>query len=108
MSWTAAERGQEHDRRELPVGAQGLADVPAVGVGQPDVEDEHVEGVVGAEQPDGLASVVGDDDLVAGQLHRLDHDPTDGGVVLAQADSGHRQHLVSARRLDGSTVREPT
>ena len=89
-----AESGQEHHGCQLSVGLEGLADVTAVGVGQADVEHDRVQALVAAEQADGLAPVVCDHELVAGELHGLDHDASDGRVVLAQADAGHLEHLV--------------
>ena len=87
----AAQGGQEHHRRCLPVGAQCLADVAAVGVGEADVDDQHVERPVVTEQPDGLAAVVRGHDLVTGQVQGLDDDAADRRVVLAEADSCHDQ-----------------
>jgi len=42
------EGGQEQHRRRYPAGPDCLTDVTPVGVGQTDVEDDHVKGAVSA------------------------------------------------------------
>jgi len=92
----------------LPVGTQRLAHVPAVRVWQADVEDERVEGGILAEEPDRFPSVVGDDDVMPSELHRLDDDAPDRRIVLTQTDTGHVDSSLAATGRAHLTLHEAT
>ena len=100
------EGGEEEDGRGLAGRPQRLAHVAPVGVGQPDVEDHHVEVVVVGEEPQRLAAVVRGDHLVVREAHGVDDHATDRRVVLAESYSGHRRFLRAVGRvtLPASTI----
>ena len=90
--------GQKEDRCGQPASAQSEADVPAVGVRQPDVEDDYVGRSVG-EDAQGLAAVMSHDYVVTGGTHRPHQSGPERDVVLAQ---GHGEHGAQ-----GSQSRDP-
>ena len=68
-------------------------DVATVGIGQPDVHDEDVQRGGCSELGQGLAAVMGDDDLVPGLTQGTHQHLADRLLVLAESDGQHGSTL---------------
>lgn len=60
------ECGEEEDRAVLAVRLRRLDDVSPVSIGQTDVQDDHVDVLVGTELAQCFAAVMGYDDVLSG------------------------------------------
>ena len=85
-------RGEEQHRRRHALGAQGLADVTAVGIGQPDVDDEEIRRTARhlLEELRARLDALGMETLLA---QPADEHRTHPGVVLDDKD-GRRAHCL--------------
>ena len=93
------ERGEEEHRGVLTLGAQRLADVAPVGVGEPDVDHQDVEAGADREVAQRLLAVARDDHLVTVHPERVGEHATHRLVVLADPDPGHSSILPHAAAL---------
>jgi hypothetical protein len=83
------EGGEEQYWGMLALGAKGLTDVPAIGVGQTDIDYEDVNAVGPPKRPDRIVAVPGDQDVVVVHVQGIGQDTPNGFVVFTDAHSRH-------------------
>ncbi len=102
------ERGEEQDRGVLSLGAQRLAHVTPIGIGQSDVDDQQVDAVRRPEGLDRVMAVACDQDVVVVHLEGIGQDAANRLVVLADAHCRHAPIVPEPEKICALIRLRPT